>query len=101
MLSKLYLCMDSNNSDELLVRIAAVVNCFQNCIFAWILTTLYLPKYIDPCCELLSKLYLCMDSNNADFINLAKLPVVNCFQNCIFAWILTTKCIFSISIFKL
>ncbi|MBP1673111.1 MAG: hypothetical protein H6Q25_926 [Bacteroidetes bacterium] len=86
--------MDSNNKVDTMNPEAPVVNCFQNCIFAWILTTLHSYLYRFVRCELLSKLYLCMDSNNTEKYAHRLNAVVNCFQNCIFAWILTTKKLF-------
>ena len=42
-------------------------------------------------CELLQKVYLCSNTNNAPKIKDMKSTVVNCFKKCIFAVTQTTK----------
>ena len=89
LLSKLYLCPNSNSTDLKFVDSSSVVICFQNCIFVLIATATGDSTPLTTCCDLLSKLYLCPNSNSYTLIcNLGGLVVI-CFQNCIFVLIAT------------
>ena len=67
-----------------------VVNCFQMCIFAVALTSVFLYEAVKLTCELLSNVYLCSGINICFSVPCALPTVVNCFQMCIFAVALTS-----------
>ena len=72
-----------------MILMLMVVICFQNCIFGRIHTA-NLRKYSPTfSCDLLSKLYLWSDSHSQVPQVVDHLPVVICFQNCIFGRIHT------------
>ena len=84
LLSKLYLCPNSNSTWKHLGYGPTVVICFQNCIFVLTATALINNSYDDTSCDLLSKLYLCPNSNSTNEQLIQMGDVVICFQNCIF-----------------
>ena len=90
LLSNLYLCVGFYNLSNQDTPKLTVVNCFQICIFVSDFTTGDCRQKQQWRCELLSNLYLCVG-----FYNFARschntLPVVNCFQICIFVSDFTT-----------
>ena len=93
LLSKLYLCNTGYNYSIFISVLFVVVNCFQNCTFVILDTTNQDWHKSTNRCELLSKLYLCNTGYNTkkamNFIQ----HVVNCFQNCTFVILDTTRLI--------
>ena len=65
LLQKVYLCSNTNNSVTSIILLTSVVNCFKKCIFAVTQTTPLKLSAVDKRCELLQKVYLCSNTNNA------------------------------------
>ena len=64
LLQNVYLCISTYNGGYMITPERPVVNCFKMCIFALARTTIEAIRDLNPCCELLQNVYLCISTYN-------------------------------------
>ena len=91
LLSKFITFVTGHNKIEDWNMKTVVVNCFQNLLPSWQVTTEVVKDLLDDSCELLSKFITFVTGHNFQAQSLRFHFVVNCFQNLLPSWQVTTR----------